>query len=199
MKPAPSQGPERSPGSVRSIMQNDDDPAVQAVGAKKLSAEHEKFADFLHGAIMQNINLADRKAGIIFTLVSAATLFLFRQAPDMIVGLQAGPSVRGVLWWLIVVLLIGAAVSAFFVIFPRIRRRGPGAVFWGDIAAYAEEADFVADVTAMSGPEVARAKLTQCYDLSAICRAKYRMLRLSMALTAAGLVLFLLSNLLPAG
>ena len=124
MKPAPSQGPERSPGSVRPIMQNDDDPAVQAVGAKGLSAEHEKFADFLHGAIMQNINLADRKAGIIFTLVSAATLFLFRQAPDMIVGLQAGPSVRGVLWWLIVVLLIGAAVSAFFVIFPRIRRRG---------------------------------------------------------------------------
>ena len=194
-----SQGLERNPGNVRTVMQDRDDPAAEATEADVPSAEHEKFADFLHGAIMQNINLADRKAGIIFTLVSAATLFLFQRAPAMIAGLQAGTDLRGALWWVIVVLLIAAAVCAFFVIFPRIRRRGPGAVFWGDIAAYSDEAAFVADVTGMSGREVARAKLTQCYDLSAICRAKYRMLRLSMALTAAGLVLFLLSNLLPAG
>ena len=42
-----------------------------------LGAHHERLADFLNGAIIQNINLADRKAGIIFTLLVAAGLVPF--------------------------------------------------------------------------------------------------------------------------
>ncbi len=59
-----------------------------------LGAHHERLADFLNGAIIQNINLADRKAGIIFTLVVAAGLFLLQRAPRRSARWQSGPSRR---------------------------------------------------------------------------------------------------------
>ena len=44
--------------------------------------------------------------------------------------------------------------------------------------------------------ELAATKLVYCYDLSTICAAKFRMLRLSMTLAAGGLVLFLVHTAL---
>ena len=87
--------------------------------------------------------------------------------------------------------LVGAAVSAFSVIFPRIRRRPGGILFWGDITGYAQRRDYLARVAQERPEELAEIKLGYCHDLSGICAAKFRMLRLSMILAAAGLVLFL--------
>jgi hypothetical protein len=156
-----------------------------------LGAHHERLADFLNGSIIQNINLADRKAGIIFTLVVAAGLFLLQRAPEAIGALAAGPEPRAMLWALIMLVLVGAAASAFAVIFPRIRRQPGGILFWGDITGYAQGRDYLARVAQERAEELARIKLSYCHDLSGICAAKFRMLRVSMTLAAAGLVLFL--------
>ncbi|MDH3595307.1 MAG: DUF5706 domain-containing protein [Rhodospirillales bacterium] len=161
-----------------------------------LGAHHERLADFLNGAIIQNINLADRKAGIIFTLVVAAGLFLLQRAPEAIAALLAGPEPKALLWALIMLALVGAAVSAFSVIFPRIRRQPGGILFWGDITGYAERRDYLARVARERPDELAETKLGYCHDLSGICAAKFRMLRLSMTLAAAGLVLFLVHTAL---
>jgi hypothetical protein len=156
-----------------------------------LGAHHERLADFLNGSIIQNINLADRKAGIIFTLVVAAGLFLLQRAPVVIGALAVGPDLGALLWALIMLALVGAAASAFAVIFPRIRRQPGGILFWGDITGFAHGRAYLARVAQERPDELAEIKLGYCYDLSAICDAKFRMLRLSMTLAAAGLLLFL--------
>jgi hypothetical protein len=156
-----------------------------------LGAHHERLADFLNGSIIQNINLADRKAGIVFTLVVAAGLFLLQRAPGAIAALIAGPDLGGLVWMVIMLVLVGAAVSAFSVIFPRIRRNPGGILFWGDITGYAQGRDYLARVAAERPDNLARIKLGYCHDLSGICAAKFRMLRLSMTLAAGGLLLFL--------
>ena len=139
-----------------------------------LGAHHERLADFLNGSIIQNINLADRKAGIIFTLEVAAGLFLLQRAPEALGTLLAGPDLAALLWALIMLVLVGAAASAFAVIFPRIRRQPGGILFWGDITGYARGRDFPARVARERLDDLIRIKLTYCYDLSVICATKFR-------------------------
>jgi hypothetical protein len=123
--------------------------------------------------------------------VVAAGLFLLQRAPDTVFALAAGLDPKALLWALIMLALVGAAASAFSVIFPRIRRQPGGILFWGDITGYAERRDYLARVAQERPDELAGIKLGYCHDLSDICAAKFRMLRLSMILAAAGLVLFL--------
>jgi len=141
-------------------------------------------ADFMHGPLVQTIVMADRKAGILFTLVSAALLFLFTRMPT---PLWSG---QGAAWSVVVVLLIAAAASAFLVIFPRIRRRD-NVYFWGSVAEHDSPDAFIAKVNRQESADLARAKMVYCYDLACICRRKFRLLKIAMLATAAGLVLFL--------
>lgn len=159
------------------------------------SPEQERIGDFVHGSLMQNITLADRKAGILFTLVSAALLFLFTRLP------QALATPTGALWLAVVVLLVAGAGSAFLVVFPRIRRSGPGVLFWGAVAAQPDRHAYIAEVCRQAPATLARGKLGYCYDLACICTRKFHMLRLAMACSALGLVLFLVALAvgLPAG
>ena len=149
-----------------------------------LAPVHVGVADFMHGPLVQTIVMADRKAGILFTLVSAALLFLFTRMP---VPLWSG---RGAAWGAVVGLLVAAAVCAFLVIFPRIRRRD-NVYFWASVAGHADADAFVATVAEEAPDDLARAKLVYCYDLACICRRKFRLLKIAMLATAAGLLLFL--------
>jgi hypothetical protein len=103
------------------------------------TAEQERVGDFVHSSLMQNITLADRKAGILFTLVSAALLFLFTRVPEA----MASPA--AVLWMLVVVLLVTGAACAFLVVFPRIRHSAVSSVlFWGEVARLPDRDAYVA-------------------------------------------------------
>lgn len=145
----------------------------------------ERIADFVHGATMQNIVLADRKAGILFTLVSAALLFLFTRTP------AAFDRPVPVLWLIVVACLVVAAACAFVVIFPRLRRGSGDLLFWGDIARYDSADGYMAAVCRRDASTLARGKLTYCHDLACICARKFRLLRIAMIFAATGLVMFL--------
>lgn len=148
-------------------------------------AAQERLAEFMHGALVQNIVLADRKAGILFTLVSAALLFLFTRVPPALT------TWRGGLWLVVVLSLVLAAVCAFIVIFPRTRRRTDDVMFWGAVAGHASHDAYLRAVCSRDRVTLARGKLAYCYDLACICAAKFRLLRAAMIAAALGLVLFL--------
>lgn len=160
---------------------------LHALRRAEPGGEHERVADFVHGSLLQNVTLADRKAGILFTLVSAALLFLFTRVP----GSLASPA--GALWMVVVVLLIAAAALAFTVIFPRKRRRAESVLFWGGVAEWPDAEAYIGAVSGMERERIARAKLEYCYDLAHICTRKFWLLRCAMMATAVGLVLFLVS------
>lgn len=152
---------------------------------RTIGPAQDRLADFVHASLIQNIVMADRKAGILFTLVSAALLFLFTRVP----GALSDPS--GALWALVVAVLVLSAACAFSAIFPRIRNQGDSLLFWGAMARHKDRDSYIDEVCGQSYDGIARRKLGYCHDLACICARKYRLLRIAMVCAALGLVLFL--------
>lgn len=165
-------------------------PASESDAANVPSTAQERALDFLHASALQHVVLADRKAGILFTLLSGALLFLFTRVPNASwpIGLAA------ILWLVVVGSLLSASVLAFLVVLPRLRS-GPGAdpLFWGSVAKHAQPEDYLAAICATDAATLARAKAIHGYQLSCICARKFRLLRAALLCAAAGLVLFLVA------
>lgn len=93
--------------------------------------------------------------------------------------------------------MLGLAVGAgilLAVVFPRLKGSRRGILFFNAIAEYGNSAEYVEDVLVHSGDYLVRTKLQHCYDLSKVCRAKYRMLRIGFwvgSIGAATTLLFL--------
>ena len=158
-------------------------------------AVDNRVADFLHGPLVQTIVMADRKAGILFTLVSAALLYLFTRLPPGFGEWQ------GLIWLAVVGALVVSAACAFAVIFPRIRTGRSDLLFWGSIAAFPDAESYRKSVQKISQAKIASDKLAYCYDLARICQRKFYLLKFAMIAAAVGLILFLvaLATTMPPG
>jgi hypothetical protein len=153
-------------------------------------AAQERALDFVHSGALQHVVLADRKAGILFTLLSAALLYLFTHTPAAVWP----PSVTAGLWLAVVVLLVTASTLAFLVILPRVRTPGlDDVLFWGAIARHATPEAYVSAVCARTPAELARGKAVYCHQLAQICAYKFRLMRWALIFSGSGLVLFLVA------
>lgn len=153
---------------------------------------HERFADFLHQSLNHNIALADRTASIACSLATATIIFASRHVQPALQG-QNG-LLPQVVWFCILLALLGAAASAFGVVAPRIHRHRNGPLFWSSIAKSATAAAYAESLAAKSGSMLEAAKLEHCYALAQICRAKFRLLRLSMVMSGSGLGGFIVAS-----
>lgn len=152
------------------------------------SAENQpygRFADFLHQSLNHNIALADRKSSIVFTLATAVIVFALQHDQSALRG-QDGVLAQAT-WIAILLVLLASAASGFGVVFPRIHRQRNGFLFWSSVAGHATAADYADCVIGQSGTALDAAKFEHCYALAKICKAKYRLLRLSMIMAALGL------------
>jgi hypothetical protein len=132
--------------------------------------------------------LADRKAGILFTLLSGALLFLFTRVPDAVWPFD----LAAMLWFVVVGVLLTASVLAFLVVLPRLRTDGAAdPLFWGTVARHTHSGAYLAEICDTEPAALARAKALHGYQLSCICARKFRLLRVALLCAAAGLVLFL--------
>ncbi|WP_143596444.1 Pycsar system effector family protein [Tistlia consotensis] len=150
--------------------------------------ERGRFADFLHQSLNHNIALADRKASIVFTLATAVIVFVLQRDPALLRG-AAGIAVQAS-WICVLLVLLASAATAFGVVFPRIHRRRNGLLFWSNVAGCESAAAYAAGVTGHSNDALLAAKFEHCHALARICRAKYRLLRISMTIAALGLAGF---------
>ena len=154
------------------------------------NAVQERALDFLHASALQHVVLADRKAGILFTLLSGALLFLFTRVPDAVwpIGLDA------VLWLIVVGFLLIASVLAFLVVLPRLRSGlGSDPLFWGSVAKHTHPENYLEAICETDAATLARAKAVHGYQLYCICARKVRLLRVALLCAAAGLVLLLVA------
>jgi hypothetical protein len=165
-------------------------PAPAGAGDPVPDAAQERALDFVHASALQHVVLADRKAGILVTFLSAALVFLFTRTPALVWPLAP----TAALWLVTVALLVAASALAFLVVLPRVRRGGPpGVLFWGTVAEHARPADYLASVCAKSPEALARGKAAHVHQLAQICARKFRLLRAALILAAAGLLLFLVA------
>jgi hypothetical protein len=154
--------------------------------------ERDRFADFLHTALNHNIALADRKAAILFTLVSAALVYLLEARP-MAVGPEE-PSLLRVVWAVVLGSLLVSASGAFAAVFPRLRRPHHGLTFFGRIAANADPKTYLSKIDDIASGGLTDAKLEHCHILSRVAVTKFRLLRFSMMTAALGLLLFIAAS-----
>jgi hypothetical protein len=69
-------------------------------------------------------------------------------------------------------------------------------VFFNAIAEYDNPTWYAEDVLSRSGDHLVRTKLQHCYDLSKVCSAKYRLLRIGFWVGSTGAATSLLFLLL---
>ena len=98
--------------------------------------------------------------------------------------------------WIIVALVcfVIAAVFAFYAILPRLRGAAGHIIYWKAISEHRNSSTFIEKVTQNSAEALAKQTLEHCYELSVICKKKYRLLRISLWLNGIGLALFLIGG-----
>ncbi len=143
-------------------------------------------ADFVHVAVNHNLALADRKAGILLTLVSAGLLFLLER--HGLSPIYDWASARAVIWFFMMLSLALSAATAFRAILPRLIRSHNGLFFWEVIGSYSRASRWIADLQCRSEADLTDARLRHCHALARICTKKFRLLRLSMTAAVGGIV-----------
>jgi hypothetical protein len=160
------------------------EPASPAIGP--LSAEGQRsVADFVHVAANHNLALADRKAGILLTLVLAVMLFLLERYGLSPLG--EWPATIALVWAVMMLLLATAAAAAFSVVVPRVIHQHDNLLFWADIGSHAGAARWIGRLKGHGEEALTAARLYHCHALARICVAKYRRLRVAMLTAASGL------------
>jgi len=152
--------------------------------------DQRSLSEFLHVALNHNLALADRKAGILFTLVSGATLYILQSRS----GWPSGHflSAAGLLWMAMLVSFVVSAGSAFVVIFPRLYRGPNNFLFWGTIGKVENPAEWLDGLAQMKSGDLLTARFHHCHALSRICIVKFRLLRIGLIASLVGLISFAL-------
>ncbi len=149
---------------------------------------YSSFAELVHEYLRDNITLADQKCAIVFTLVSVALFFLFEE-------LKKNNGLSSDVWiFAALVCFATAAVFAFWAIFPRLKGAAGHIIYWKAISEHRNSSTFIEKVTQNSAEASAKQTLKHCYELSVICKKKYRLLRISLWLNGIGLALFLIGG-----
>jgi len=143
-------------------------------------------ADFVHVAANHNLALADRKAGILLTLVLAVMLFLLERYG--LSPLYRWPATTALVWAFMMLTLATAAAAAFSVVVPRVIRQHDNLLLWADIGSHPDVSCWIGRLQEQSEDALTAVRLYHCYALARICVAKYRRLRIAMFAAASGLV-----------
>lgn len=150
--------------------------------------DRQSLSEFLHIALNHNLALADRKAGILFTLVSGVTLYLLESRSGW--PSDHFVSIAGLLWVTMLMSFVISAGSAFVVIFPRLRRGPNNFLFWGTIGKVKTPTEWLDELSRTRPDDLLLARFYHCHALSRICLVKFRLLRIGLFANLIGLLCF---------
>lgn len=147
-----------------------------------------EFATFQEGYVRHYIALADGKAVAFISLVGAFLGYLFSK--PAFCKFLAAPACEwsNVFAWISAVLLMAAAMCLVLVIAPRIGATHDGLVFYGSVVGQQTAQAYVTAIRTADTDQIADERLRHCYDVSAVCWRKYRILRAAIWLAAAGFI-----------
>jgi hypothetical protein len=160
---------------------------------KKDQESRLKFAEETHQYIRECIRLADQKATFFFAGSSALLAYLHK------LGLASKWILTPTTWSLAHVLsffasigLLLCAIACLLAVMPRLKGSKRGIVFFAAINEYNSSNDYVSEFMNKSLFDLCEEKLKHAYELSAICKRKYVMLKWGQWLGAIGLIATLL-------
>lgn len=152
-----------------------------------------KFAEETHQYVREYIRLADQKATFFFAGSTALLTYLHKQglASKWISALDTW-RLSHMLSFIAAMGLLLSAVACMLVVMPRLTGSRRGLVFFGAIAEFENSNDYVSEFMKQSLYDLCDAKIRHTYDLSSICKTKYRMLKWGQWLGGGGLISALL-------
>jgi len=152
-----------------------------------------KFAEETHQYVREHIRLADQKAAFFFAGSTALLAYLHKVglASRWFVG-PAAWSLAHVLSFLASIGLLLCAIACLVTVMPRLKGSKRGLIFFAAISEYDSSNDYVSEFMKQGLSDLCEAKLKHAYELSAICKRKYDMLRWGQWLGALGLIASLL-------
>lgn len=152
-----------------------------------------KFAEDTHQYVREYIRLADQKATFFFAGSTALLAYLHK------LGLASKWVIAPGTWGLTNMLsflasmgLLLSAVACLAVVMPRLKGSQRGLVFFAAISQYSSSSSYLSDFMKQDLSELCEAKLKHTYELSAICKRKYDVLKWGQWLGAIGLIASLL-------
>lgn len=188
------------------------EPQKALLQYKEYSEINNKFAEFAHGYIHENIGRADQKATILFSFLSFTYLFIFTPNHELIKILKTNFHLGHILIYIMIISFALSIIFVFLTIFPRLRggqSYNPASLFprlkagefsydssnllyWESIILRNDNSEGYANKVKEKTPdELVKIKLQHCYEISLICKEKYKTLKLSMVAAMSGVVLFL--------
>ena len=154
-----------------------------------------EFANFQQTYLVQHIQMADAKAGVV--IAASGTLIGFLVSSPAFSKALGFSSPSALIAAAALVLLALSFALACSVVRPR-GVKPSGFLYFAAVAAFDNAAAYRERIGELSEAELADARVEQCYALSKICADKYAALRWSMILglfgaIATGLVVRLLA------
>jgi hypothetical protein len=166
---------------------------AQGQDPKKDQEVRLKFAEETHLYVREQIRLADQKATFSFASSTALLAYLHKGGlANRWVVFPNAWSLPHMLSFLATVGLLLCAVACLATVMPRLKGAKRGLVFFAAISAHDGSHDYTSEVMRQSLSGLCEAKLKNVYELSAVCKRKYDMLKWGQWLGAIGLIASLL-------
>ncbi len=177
---------------------------------KEYNSFADKFADFTHAYIHDNIWRVDQKSTIIFSFILFTFLLLFNPTNKWLGGntllglLKVGFHFGQVFIYIMILSFASSIILAFSTVFPRLKVRSYSSydssnlLYWESILKNKTQNEYTTNVKNRTPDDLVRIKLEHCYEISLVCKKKHNTLQLSMAAAIGGIVLFLVVQFLIA-
>lgn len=177
--------PATSPNANMGVVAEQTTPLPNSPGSaaaeKEFSSCHREFSHFVHEYVREYIQLADQKAGFVFAASSALLAFLYNE------NFQINWLIPIDDWKLLsflsfgaMILLAVATLFSLFTLIPRTSGSRRGLIFWDAIPECNSGKDYCEEVINKTPTSLITAELEHTYELSKVCREKYRALKISI-------------------
>ena len=153
-----------------------------------------KFAEFVHKYIQDSIVRADQKCTIFFTFILFTFLYIFDRLKLPISEIKSDPYIL-VFFLLVIILLAISIIFSFLTIFPKLGGSSDNLIYWESILVSNNKEAYYEKLNNKPFEELLKLKIINCYELSLICRQKYRNLKRSIFFAVCGVVSFMFLQL----
>lgn len=143
-----------------------------------------QFADFHEEYVSKYIQQADAKAGAVFAAAAGVSgYFLAKEGFLEVLKSGHGPH-AAFLGWATLTALVSSAFFAFGVIAPRQAKSSGDLVFWGSVGKLASASAYATALRSETKTAFVDQRISHCYDLSSVCRRKYKALWIAIWIAA---------------
>lgn len=177
---------------VQSPLQQNGNEGIKSIHNSSQPDKNEfeiklKFAEEAHQYVREYIRQADQKATFLFA--GSSTFLAYLNSLHITSQWISNPKAWGLIevlsFFATVCLILGNACCAWTVI-PRLNGSKKGIVFFEAIQEYENSADYANDLLSKKICDLGQAKFKHIYELSSICRDKYRSLTWGFRLALGG-------------